>query len=309
MMNAEGFAPGHVTGVFVPVVEPKDPLARGSLGAGLVLDKGAWATVKVRKADRPVLHMFKDGGPARLPVTAHALRSLLSSAGGKWSVETDVSHELPVAQGLGMSAAGTLAASVALAQALNLTHASAVRAAHLAELECHGGLGGISAILGGGVEVRRKAGLPPLGIVERTRSSTPLLIAFLARPLPSPPLLSNPAFLRRVREAGEDLLGELPSPPVSVERLFQVSSRFTDALGLAPPLLRKAIDTCRESGALIAQAMLGHTLFIRGADRELRQWLVQKGFRVVDVRVGSHGPQVRSLPSGPRQVRGTVRGA
>jgi pantoate kinase len=194
---------------------------------------------------------------------------------------------------------------MALVQALDVHPSLAIRAAHLAELECHGGLGGVSAILGGGIEVRRKAGIPPLGVVERTPSSAVLLLAVLAKPLPSPPLLSSAAFLRRVRMAGKDLLGKLPSPPVDIDRLLEVSSEFTDAMGLAPPLLRKAIDTCRQGGALVAQAMMGHTLFTRGADEDARQWLVQRGFRVLTVHIGNHGAQVRDTGKLGKVVRGS----
>jgi hypothetical protein len=46
--------------------------------------------------------------------------------------------------------------------------------------------------------------------------------------------------------------------------------------------------------------MLGHTLFMRGADEELQRLLVHQGFRVLEVHVGSRGPRAQS----GRVVRG-----
>ncbi|HKV89750.1 MAG TPA: hypothetical protein VJQ43_00960, partial [Thermoplasmata archaeon] len=43
-VSAAGFAPGHVSGIFAPRLAARDPRARGSVGAGLVLDVGVRAT-------------------------------------------------------------------------------------------------------------------------------------------------------------------------------------------------------------------------------------------------------------------------
>jgi pantoate kinase len=307
-LTARATAPGHVTGIFVPEVESPDPLSRGSLGAGVVLDRGATARVTLTPSARTTVAMRSRGRKVELPVTAHAVRSLLKEEGRTWAVSVDVVHDLPISGGLGMSAAGTLAASLALARLLGQPPIEGARAAHLAELYSHTGLGGVSAILGGGIEVRRRPGIPPRGVIERTPHDGQVLLAFLDDPMPSMPLLSDPRFLEKVSRAGRDLLGGLSSPPLSIEALMEASSAFSDAMGLAHPLLRGAMDQLRRNGHPVAQAMLGQTLFLPvGADDEkpddpsskhpLEITLDRLGFHTVRTRVGTHGAQVLPGPA------------
>lgn len=300
MVEVEAFAPGHITGIFSPHLEEVDPLARGSTGAGLVLDLGARARVSVEPVapGKGELRLTSGGKVVGLPITERALRVLLSP--GHHRVIVEVSHDLPTSQGFGMSAAGTLAAALGVAKALGLPTHDAVAAAHRAELDLHGGLGGIPAILGGGLEVRRRAGLPPLGRVERTEGREGIFVASLPETLPSPPLLREPDFLRRVSRAAERLLDELPPPPVPLLSLLRASEQFTDALGLAPPRLRALIEGCRESGCPTAQAMLGNTIFsLPGdVDQEERLLSVLRRHRVAArlVHMGESGARVLPPP-------------
>ncbi len=266
---AAAFAPGHVTGVFRPVLAPADPLARGSIGAGVVLDLGARARAFARPAPpgQGRIELLEAGRPAHLPITERAL-SLLPKVRDHY-LHVELTHELPVAQGLSMSAAGALSSSLAAASALGVPLTEAHAAAHLADLGLHGGLGGVSAILdGGGIEVRRVAGLPPVGRIERTHLQQGFFLGTTGAPLPSPPLLSDPAFLQRVREAADTCVGALGPPPLTWEATLDVFERFTDALALAPPALRRVLDDLRAQGCRVAQAMLGHTLVVSAGDEE-----------------------------------------
>lgn len=300
--TAKAFAPGHVTGLFVPVTAPADPLSRGSLGAGLVLEVGATAKVTATPAPHPSLSLWQGDRPADLPVTRAAVEKLLAQAPKGWELRVELAHALPISSGMGMSAAGTLAASLATTRLLGLDARKAVEAAHRAELEAHTGLGGVAAILGGGLEVRRRAGLEPWGLVERTPVEAMVLLAFRPDPMPSPPLLSDPHFLDRVREAGEGLLSRLPPPPLSVETFQDSSNRFTESLGLASGPVLEALQEGRREGLPLAQAMLGQALFLavpagnsEGRTRlERAEKLLQdRGFGVQRVRVGSTGAHLQ----------------
>lgn len=319
-LTARATAPGHVTGLFVPEVESPDPLSRGSLGAGVVLDRGATAKVSLTPSVRTTVVMRSRGRKVDLPVTAYAVRRLLKEEGGTWAVDVDVVHDLPISGGLGMSAAGTLATSLALAHLLGRPPAAGPRAAHLAELNSHTGLGGVAAIMGGGIEVRRRPGIPPRGVIERTPHDGRILLALLEEPMPSQPLLSDPRFLEMVRRAGRDLLGGLASPPLSMGALLEVSSAFTDAMGLAHPRLRGAMDRLRRDGHPVAQAMLGQTLFLPvGPDEErpddpsskhpLEVSLERLGFHTVMTRVGTHGARLLQGPLPSPRSRGKNQSA
>ncbi len=265
---AAAFAPGHVTGIFEPVLTSRDPLARGSIGAGVVLDIGARARAEVW-AVRPGhgrVELWERGRPTHLPITERALSWLPGAP--DHLLRVDLTHELPVSQGLSMSAAGAVAATLAASAAMGAPPEAAFSAAHRAELEMHGGLGGVPAILGGGLEVRRAPGLPPHGRIERTPLEMGFFLGTTGAPMPSPPLLSDPGFLQRVSAAARRWIDSLGSPPLSWESTIQVFEHFTDDLGLAPPALRSVIEELRRGGCHAAQAMLGNTLLVWAADED-----------------------------------------
>lgn len=297
--SSAAFAPGHVTGIFQPRLEASDPLARGSVGAGVVLDLGARARATVTRAEPGggSLTLLEHGQPIRLPITERAVLGLPGAP--DHHVVVDLVHELPVAQGLSMSAAGSLASSLAVAHELALPASEAYASAHRAEIALHGGLGGVPAILGGGLEVRRAPGLPPHGRVERTSLRLGFFLATTGAPLPSPPLLSDPAFLDRVSRAAAQGVGELGPPPLAWEHALSVFERFTDLLGLAPPPLRRVIDDLRSQGIRCTQAMLGNTLLAWAPDTEGEVRLISTLRRAHltpwRVHVGERGASLRAL--------------
>lgn len=255
---ARAFAPGHLTGFFVPELAARDPRARGSLGAGIVLDRGVVATARWREGARPGLRM-RSCPAVPLPISREVARRLL--AGRRGRLEVDLEHALPVGQGLGMSAAGALATGLAVAEVLGRPARRAWEAAHLAELFLGGGLGGVAALGGGGFERRTRAGLPPFGRVEHRPWHGPLALVRVGPPLPSPALLRDRRFLRKVRRTGE---GALAAPGLGRDRavFLQGAERFTDRLGLASPPIRAALDDLRSTRWAAAQAMFGEVVFV-----------------------------------------------
>jgi pantoate kinase len=257
VVRRSAFAPAHVTGIFLPDLEARDPRGRGSRGAGLVLDVGAAAEVEWDPGgDRAVRAADSHGRP--IPITEEAVTHLVGPAPG--SVRIRVTHDLPVGQGFGMSAAGTLAASLALGAALGRPRRRSIEVAHLAELLGGGGLGGVPAILGGGIEVRTAPGVPPWGRIVHRPFTRPVVVGTVGGPMPSPGLLRDPRFLERIRRAASEDLADLGSGPAP-DDLLAASERFTDRLRLAPRPLARTIDRLRERGARAAQAMFGRSFF------------------------------------------------
>ncbi len=191
-----------------------------------------------------------------------------------------------------MSAAGALATAVAVAAALDLPQAQAIQVAHLADLFGRGGLGGVAAILGGGLEVRRRGGVPPWGKVDHFPFLGAVFLLGGGRPLPSPELLRDPDLLGRVHRAGLPglrRLGERPDP----RRFLQEAERFTDALGLAPPRLARLIREVRATGCRTAQTMFGQTAYAVPAGPTARSalvaYLVRHRLPAVEIPVARHG--------------------
>jgi pantoate kinase len=255
--RASAFAPGHVTGLFAPAASGPDPRQRGSIGAGIVLERGVEASAS-----------WRPGGPRRLrvhspetsdlPISTEVARRLWVPAGG--TLEVELTHGLPIGQGFGMSAAGALATALAVSRALGAPRRHAIEVAHLADLFGGGGLGGVSAILGGGLEIRESPGVPPYGAVRHEPFAPSVFLSVTGRPLPSPPLLGDASFLARVADAAEEGL-EYLGRERSVERFLVASERFTDRLRLAAPPLGRTIRSMRSRDVGVAQAMFGRSLF------------------------------------------------
>jgi pantoate kinase len=295
------FAPGHLTGFFVPATENPNPLQRGSIGAGLVLDRGVVAEIVVeeRPGEISSVEIRERGVSARYPITEDACRRLIPPRGSQILVDLD--HVFPISQGLGMSAAGALAASLAVATALGRSPEEAIAAAHNSELEHGGGLGGVAAILGGGLEVRRGPGIPPYGEVQRVPIERGFLLGVGREPLRTPDLLARPEFVGRVRRAGGDLWARFLDTEVTWESFFATSSRFSQAVRLWDRNLETAARRLTEAGIPVFQAMLGNTLVAdvepSGSQApEVREVMESQGLHCLAVRTGRSGPRALPVP-------------
>jgi pantoate kinase len=292
------FAPSHVSGVFAPQLEARDPRGRGSLGAGLVLSVGVTASAVWRSGPGPSVRLTADR-PSPLEISHEVARRLVADRPGDLSVHLE--HALPIGQGFGSSAAGALATGLAVAAALGLPRRRAVEVAHLADLFGGGGLGGVAAILGGGLEMRLKAGIPPYGRVVRRQVERTVLVGTVGAPIRSPTVLRDPRHLDRFAN-GERLVRELARHP-SWSRFWSVSERFTDSAGIASPRLSNVLRGLRARGARAAQAMFGRSFFATVPDAaraaDARRWLDREGVAFRELRVGRRGARVLPWSGAP----------
>jgi pantoate kinase len=294
--RASAFAPGHVTGLFAPASSGPDPRSRGSVGAGIVLERGVEARA-VWWPDGARRLTLRSDIPGPLPISLEAARRLWSPVGGTLQVE--LTHGLPVGQGFGMSAAGALATALCVGRLTGAPRPRAVDVAHLADLFGGGGLGGVSATLGGGLEIRTVPGVPPHGQVLHEPFPPSVFLAVTGAPMPSPPLLGDPRFLLRVADAASEGLEFLGRGP-SVERFLVASERFTDRLRLGRPQLLRRIRSLRGREVAAAQAMFGSSLFAVAVTPEGRRSLVRElqrsGIAAVEMSAARQGARVRPAP-------------
>ncbi|HYA54727.1 MAG TPA: hypothetical protein VEG42_03900 [Thermoplasmata archaeon] len=287
---AVAFAPGHVTGIFRPDLRHRDPRGRGSVGAGIVLELGVWAQAVHRPGTGARVRVTGDQRRP-WPISEEVARRMARGLPG--TVEVALRHELPVGQGFGMSAAGALATAYAVGSLAGRSRREAIQTAHLADLFGGGGLGGVASILGGGLEVRTRPGIPPWGRAVHHTFTPAVLVGVVGRPIPSPTILGKEASLRRISRASEDLdrLGPSPTP----SKFFRLSERFSDRAGLSTPRVRKAVGALRDRGAWTVQAMFGQSFFalprsLAARDRCL-EWLRTQRVPAVEIRaseVGAH---------------------
>ena len=291
LVRAEAFAPAHVTGVFRPAVDARDPRARGSVGAGIVLECGVRAVAEFRPGPRRRIRVSSRLG-IPLPISEEVAHRLRPNPTGTLSVH--LVHELPVGQGFGMSAAGATATALAVGAISGRPRPRVIEVAHLADLFGGGGLGGVASIVGGGgLEFRSRSGIPPFGRTVHRELSGSVILGVAGGPLPSPRLLRDRGFLRRVATASNGLDDLLQQPGVA--GFFDLSERFTDRLGLAPAPLVRVLRGLRRRGASAAQAMFGRSFFARVASVRQRtqvlQWLAAARVPAVELapaRRGAH---------------------
>jgi len=285
------FAPGHVTGFFTPAVGARDPRARGSTGAGVVIALGATAEVRWQPGGPSRVSVSADV-PGPLPISEEVARRLVPPRSGRVTVR--LTHQLPVSQGFGMSAAGALSTALSLAGLFGISRQRAVEVAHLAELFGGGGLGGVAAILGGGLEFRVQPGVPPYGRVVHRPFPPPLFVGVVGGPIPSPRVLGDPRVLRRIAASAQAVWNANRAP--SLVEFLDASERFTDDVRLASPSLRRTLGAIRSAGGWASQAMFGRSFFAvprsGTARRRLLRELERRGIHAVELlasRVGASG--------------------
>ncbi len=290
----EAFAPGHVTAAFCPHAGARDPRARGSEGAGLVLELGVRARAQYRSGGPRRLRVTSDLGRP-LPISTEVARRLLGERSGR--LDLHLTHGLPVGQGFGTSAAGATATALAVGALFRVQRGQSLVTAHLADLFGGGGLGGVAAILGGGYELRRRAGLPPWGEVLHASFRPTILIGVVGDPIPSPSILGSPVWLRRIERA-RAVWADL-GPRSAPEELFAAGERFTDRVGLASPHLRAVLRSARRHGAQAFQAMFGESFVALPRSpahrRRLIDWLEAAGISTVEMSTDPRGARRRPV--------------
>lgn len=155
----KAFAPAHISGIFVIDIK-KDPSLSGSIGAGICLEDGAVTTVRPAKETTLLINgAISDAATSICAIELLTKKPVL--------VETELS--IPIGAGFGASAAGAFSAALALNEALALekTFNDLAIAAHKAEVMNRTGLGDVSGQTCGGIDIRKKAGIPPIGIIDR----------------------------------------------------------------------------------------------------------------------------------------------
>lgn len=285
-MRAKAFCPGHVTGFF-EICRREGLLSTGSRGAGMCLTLGAISEVEITDSDAWDLKVFIDGERSDADVTKTALRHLLGEV--KKNIEVRTSFQLPMSQGFGMSAAGALSASFAAAHMLGIDKQRAYEAAHVAEIQCGGGLGDVSAIHRGGITIRQRPGLPPTGNVLRIEGAPEVVLAVVGERLLTKSVLSDPVKTRAINEHGSKRVDELLKAP-SLERLMKLSQSFCVESGLASDKVVEAVEAASNHG-LASMSMLGNSVFAVGKTRELEEALSEFG-RTFTCKVDPEGPRI-----------------
>ena len=260
---AEAFAPAHVSGIFIIDIK-NEPGLSGSMGCGVCLEDGA--VTKVAAAQETTVKI--NGTSSKAPTTLSAIKSLTSQP---VLVETEIN--IPIGAGFGASGAGALSAVLALNEALslNLTFNELAQAAHTAEVTNRTGLGDVAGQTVGSIDIRKKAGIPPVGIIDRIpcRGITISWLSF--GEISTRSILSDDLKKKSINKAGKSRFKELLKKP-TIENFFRQSKAFACEIGLMSAKVEDAIEAVEAEGGFASQAMLGNTVFAIGDNGALTEF-------------------------------------
>jgi len=268
--NSEAFCPSGLSSLFeICTVDSKgkaltDPAQIGARGGGFALTHGVKARVRTRKSRSTQIRIRINSKPAPEAYTTQwALTSLLEKAAKTLDVQVDIRASVPIAAGYGTSAAGTAAASLALADAseLPVTYNELGRITHMAEVVNGTGLGTAAAVFIGGFVLVSEPGAPGVGAVDRLLfpKDHSIVCAFLES-TPTRDALSHTDLITRVNPSAQRAMREIRAKP-DLHTFLTESRKFGRESGFETSDITSLIDTMISAGAIgAAQNMIGRAV-------------------------------------------------
>ena len=174
------FVPSHITGFF-SIFDNEDYLLKGSLGAGVLLDKGVITEIDKREEsnsneDSNDLSIFINGkkdeyNKVIILKTIDFMEKDLNSEEVQFNLENILINQtiqVPIGCGFGTSAASAIGTAICINEYfdLGLSIEECGQYAHLAEVSLGTGLGDVIAELSKGIVLRTKVGAPGYGEVK-----------------------------------------------------------------------------------------------------------------------------------------------
>jgi len=286
-MKAISFAPGHISGFFEPIYRGNDAERSGSRGSGINVSLGAFSDINVQSSGKQTIDIFINNKASIAPVTKLAIKRLIVNTPIKVTVKTRL--DLPIGQGFGMSGAGALSATTALAKILKIPNEQAIKTSHFAEVHLRTGLGDVIASSFGGIEIRREAGLPPWGMIEHIPGKYEVVLCVIGEKIDTKRILSDPIKINEISSYGRFCTKKIIENP-SVENLFSLSQMFAIKTKLVNKKVLKAIKSANHYG-MASMCMLGNSVFAIGETAMLNETLSAFGKTYI-CTVDKYGAQI-----------------
>lgn len=167
------FVPSHITGFF-SIFDNENPLLKGSLGAGVLLDKGVITEID-RNADESFSIMINgkkdEYNEVIILKTIEFMDNELNNDKIQFNLDNILINQtiqVPIGCGFGSSAASAIGTAICINEyfELGLSIEECGKYAHLAEVSLGTGLGDVIAELSKGIVLRTKVGAPGFGEVK-----------------------------------------------------------------------------------------------------------------------------------------------
>lgn len=256
---AKAFAPGNISGLF-KIIAHDDPAKMHSLGWGFTVEDGVEVIVS-RSSNRPNSVTF-NGKPIEFPTVTSALEDLDPE-----SLSVEITSNLPLSSGFGLSGAATYASLIAANHLLNLGKSRDELAmfAHVAEVRNLTGLGDVCAQHNGGCLVKTIAG-HPLAAHRFDIPAIPVHWRYFSK-IRTSEILADRDRHERINRSADRALAKIEA---SIERhdaitfaeLVTLALDFAKSSGLLmDQRVEQAISQAQNNGGAATMIMLGNAVF------------------------------------------------
>ena len=274
---------GHITLLFTVDDRTENLIDQGSRGLGFCVSAGLVVTATLDPSKQGIEGRIwslehpegiqLDSNQLALYQTVNELVHASIPHEGGWTLEVRTS--LPLSHGFGMSAAGCLASTTAMMQALGFPrHPMIGSIAHRVERLRSGGLGDVVALLAGGVEARMRAGLRPedapegKGIVQTWSSDQPVVLVWgEGSGTRTTSFIDDPTWARAITTSGETGMEGIDAiRDMELEAMFELANRFASDSGLdsVPQFdeMRTRVSRVIGSNLPLAHCLLGPSVAV-----------------------------------------------
>ena len=253
----KAYAPAHITGFF-KICENDDPMLMGSIGCGIALKDGC--VTEVNLSDETSIQI--NGIKTDAPTTSYVVSRL-----AKEPVSISSSFSVPIDGGFGASGSGALSTAFALNKlfCLNMTVTEVGKVAHEAEIKNKTGLGDVISQMHGGLVIRKEAGSPGVGIIDRIPvPADKSEVGYLTLgKMSTKSVLKDRRAVKEINICGQKAMKDLLKLP-TLDNFMRLSKRFAIETGLISKKAKDVIEACETEGGQASMAMLGDVVFAVG---------------------------------------------
>ena len=256
---AKAFAPGNISGLF-KIIAHDDPEKMHSLGWGFTVRDGV--NVALTLSDDAATKVYFNGKPIDFPTVSSAL---LDAANVPFNV--DITSNLPLSSGFGLSGAATFAALIAANDLLNLgsSRDELAMIAHVAEVRNLTGLGDVCSQYNGGCLVKTKVG-HPLAATSIDLPPTPVHWRYFGK-IRTSEILADHERHQLINGAADQALSTIQKAidngsSITFARLIALALRFAESSGLLmDDRVKASISQAQSNGGVATMIMLGNAVF------------------------------------------------
>ncbi len=262
------FVPSHITGFF-SIYEKSNKLLKGSLGCGVLLDKGVKTSISESDSEgieilingkkdeyheiisKNTIDIINKNYPISKYLEEKNIKGLL--------INQDI--EVPIGCGFGTSGSSSLGIAVGLKEVLKLPidFTRAGQFAHLSEVSLNCGLGDVIGQMSKGIVLRIKPGAPGIGETKSIKSDYYIVSKSIGE-ISTASILANEDIKQKITKYGIEVQKSFVEDPTALN-FIKSSYEFSKNIGMINGEIEDMIVEFNEFCIGSSMAMIGNTVF------------------------------------------------